>query len=123
VLPFVGNGQQRGFAGWAGHLVARAAHRQGVNIVSMAREVGTRTPLAPALDVAEALAAQRYRGDIDIFPPIDLRDYRKVIANPTRADLRKFIATGERGTWPQIAMIRDQTLIGRTLRRCLGTMS
>jgi TAG lipase / steryl ester hydrolase / phospholipase A2 / LPA acyltransferase len=122
VLPFVGNGQQRGFAGWAGHLMARAAHRQGVNVVSLAREMGHRTPLAPALDVAEALAAQRYRGDIDIFPPVDLRDYRKVVANPTRADLEKFIATGERGTWPKLGMIHDQTLIGRTLQKALATL-
>jgi len=122
VLPFVGNGQQRGFAGWAGHLMARAAHRQGVNLVTMAREIGHRTPLAPALDVAEALAAQRYRGDIDIFPPVDLLDYRKVVANPTRADLEKFIATGERGVWPQLCMVRDQTLIGRTLQDALATL-
>ncbi len=122
VLPFVGNGQQRGFVGWASHLVARAAHRQGVNIVSMAREIGHRTPLAPALDVVEALAAQRYRGDIDIFPPVDILDYRKIVANPTRADLRKFIATGERGAWPQLATIRNQTLIGRTLHRCLSEL-
>jgi len=121
VLPFVGNGQQRGFVGWAGHLVARAAHRQGVNIVSLAREIGHRTPLAPALDVAEAVAAQRYRGDIDIFPPVDLLDYRKIVANPTRDDLTRFIATGERGAWPQLVQIRDQTLIGRTLRRALAT--
>jgi len=123
VLPFVGNGQQRGFAGWAGHLMARAAHRQGVNLVSMAREIGHRTPIAPALDIAEALAAQRYRGDIDIFPPVDLLDYRKVIANPTRTDLEKFIATGERGAWPQLGMVRDQTLIGRTLQRALTTLA
>ena len=122
VLPFVGNGQQRGLVGWAGHLIAGAAHRQGVNIVTTVRDLGHRTPLAPALDIAEAVAAQRYRGDIDIFPPIDLRDYPKVVANPTRADLLKFIAKGERGAWLQLVQIRNQTLIGMTLQRSLAAM-
>lgn len=122
VLPFVSNGQQRGFVGWASHLVGRAAHRQGVNLVATARELGHRTPLAPALDVAESLAAQRYTGDIDIFPPVGLWDFRKVVSNPTRDDLHRFVRTGERGAWPKIAMVRDQTRIGRTLERCVAEL-
>jgi NTE family protein len=122
VLPFVGNGQQRGVVGWAAQLAFRAAHRQGVNLVSLVREVGHRSPLAPALDVAESLAAQRYLGDIDIFPPVQITDYRKMVANPTGEDLARFVAVGERGAWPKIPWIRDATRIERALVRCLDEL-
>ena len=115
VLPFVANAQQRGVLGFAAQLAVGTAHRQGVHAIQMVRQIGSRTPLAPALEVAHALADQAYRGDIDIFPPVRLLDYRKAIANPTRGDLARFIEVGERGTWPRIVMVRDQTRISRAL--------
>ncbi len=122
VLPFAHNRQRRGFLSWATRLAAKAAHRQGVNVVGLARELGHRTPLGPALDIAESLAAQSYTGDIDIFPPVPMRDFTKVLANPTRDDLRRFVRTGERGAWERMAMVRDQTRIGRTLARCVAAL-
>ena len=119
VLPFVSKSQQRGLVGWTAQLVGRATHRQGVNLVSMAREAGHQTPLAPMLDMAESIAAQSYSGDIDIFPPVAITEFRKVVKNASKSDLRRFISTGERGTWPRLAQVREQTLIGRTLQRCV----
>lgn len=121
VLPFVRQGR-RGYAGWAADLVIKAAHRQGVNVVGLARELGHRTPLGPALEIAESLAAQTYRGDIDIFPAVPLVDFRKVLTNPSREDLVRFIRNGERGAWPRLAMIRDQTRIGVALARSLAAL-
>lgn len=121
VLPFVRHGR-RGYAGWAADLAVKAAHRQGVNLVGLAREVGHRTPLGPALEIAESLAAQTYRGDIDIFPPVPLVDFRKVLWNASRDDLRRFIRNGERGAWPRLAMIRDQTRIGIALARGVAAL-
>jgi NTE family protein len=120
VLPFVSNRQQRGFIGWARQLLTKAAHRQGVNVVSLARQLGHKTPLAPALDVVESLTAQDYGGDIDIFPPVPARDFTKVVSNPSPQDLQRFILNGERGAWSRLVMVRDQTRIGRALERGLA---
>ena len=43
----------------------------------------------------------------------------KLVANPSRDDLATFIREGERAVWPKLAMIRDQTRLGRVFRRCL----
>ena len=118
VVPFVSGRQQKGLRGYARWLAAAAVHRQGVQLVGLARDVGGKTVVGPALDVAHALWAQAYGGDIDIVPPVPLRAYLRVVSNPSRAELDDYVLGGERGTWPQLAQIRDSTRISRTLIGC-----
>ena len=68
-------------------------------------------------DQAHALVSQDYRGDIDIHPAFHPSIYRKVVSNPTRADLDWFIRQGQRAVWPRLAMIRDHTRVGRAFAR------
>ena len=73
----------------------------------------------PVLERLHSLTDQSYAGDINIHPLIDPLLLRRVISNPTSRDIAKFILEGERMTWPKLAMVRDHTLISRTLESCI----
>jgi TAG lipase/steryl ester hydrolase/phospholipase A2/LPA acyltransferase len=118
VVPFV-RGQQKGVLGFTRRLLARGVHRQGVQAVSALRDVAGTTRIGPAVDVAHALWAQAYGGDIDIVPPVPARAYLRVVSNPTPAELLRYILDGERGTWPTLARIRDATRLSRALDRAI----
>lgn len=121
VVPFV-SGKQKGMRSYLRWLAAAAVHRQGVQMVSLARDVGGRSAAGPALDVAHALWAQAYGGDIDIVPPVPLRAYLRVTSNPTLDELRTYVVGGEQGTWPELARIHDSTRIARALDRCVDRL-
>jgi len=122
VLPFVHVRQQKGVRGWLRWLAAAAIHRQGVQGLSLARDALGGSAMRPALDVAHALWAQAYGGDIDIVPPVRLGQFRRVVSNPRRDELDGYILGGEQGTWPELARIRDATRIARTLEGCVARL-
>ncbi len=125
VLPFVRHHGRRGLApalaGLAG-ATARSQVAYGADVVRRA----TRRASGPAGQLAEqayALVSQDYRGDIDIHPRLQPSLIRKVVSNPSREDLAHFIREGERSVWPRLAMIRDQTRVGRVFRDCVALLS
>src|SRR5690606_42029984 len=48
--------------------------------------------------------------------------FLRALRNPTVEDVREFIRTGERTTWPKVDMIRNTTCISRTFRDCLARL-
>ncbi len=115
VVPFVHHGPQSGVFGFARRVLAGSVHRQGVQAVSVLREVAGSSRVAPAIDVAHAMWAQPYGGDITIVPPVHPTAYLRTISNATDEELRRYILDGERGTWPQLAQIRDAMRVARAL--------
>ena len=95
---------------------------QGMQAMQVARAVAKLTPLQGAMELMMSLAQQEYRGDIDIHPRFEPLQYRKILRNPSRADLAHFVLEGERGTWPKLAMIRDHTRVARCLERCAAKL-
>lgn len=118
VAPFARTQTSHGLAPKVAGLATSAARTQGVYAADLARRAAVGTgPLRQFADRAYALASQDYGGDIDIYPAFHLGLLRKVVSNPTPADLAAFIRAGERATWPLLAMITDQTRIGRAFER------
>jgi NTE family protein len=123
VLPFVRHHGRRGLRPAIYGLLSATVRSQG----AWASDIGQR--LAPEwgggrmAGQLHALFAQDYRGDIEIHPQFSLGLYRKVVANPTRAELEGFVREGERSVWPRVAMIRNQTRIGRVFRECVAELS
>lgn len=72
-----------------------------------------------ALDMAHALTAQDYVGDINIHPRVPPGEYLRVMANPSLEQLHGYILGGEQATWPRLAAVRDQTRITRALERVM----
>jgi len=66
-----------------------------------------------------AVIDQQYYGDVTIHPKVRLRDYQRVLGDLSLAEFHAWVLAGERATWPKIAMIRDQTIIGQTLEDCI----
>ena len=64
-----------------------------------------------------SVAMQDYTADINIIPRRRVWDPRKLLSVLSEAETRSLIREGERSTWPKIEMIRNCTLIGRTLDR------
>lgn len=117
VVPFAG--QRRGVAALVG-LAASTARVQGGVATDLARRAAGRAPgaLELAAQQLHQLVSQDYRGDIDIHPRFRPSLYRKVVSNPTRADLAEFILEGQRAVWPQVARIDAETRIGRAFVEC-----
>ncbi len=71
------------------------------------------------LDGAVGLVDQQYYGDVTIHPRMAPSDYLRVLGNLSADEYQQWVLAGERATWPKIAMIRDQTIIGQTLEDCI----
>ena len=71
------------------------------------------------LEGAVGLVDQQYYGDVTIHPRMAATDYLHVLGNLTPDEYKQWVLAGERATWPKIAMIRDQTIIGQTLEDCI----
>ncbi len=75
--------------------------------------------LGLVLDKVESILRQKYIGDINLIPPRQPLSFLRALRNPTVEDVREFIRTGERATWPKLEMIHNTTCISRTFRDCL----
>ncbi len=121
VVPFVRHRDARGVLPTVAGLTTTAVRTQGAWAAELASKATRRSrgPLGQLADRAQALASQDYRGDINIHPRFRMELLRKVVVNPTQADLSVFIREGERATWPKLTMVRNQTRLGRAFRQCV----
>ena len=62
---------------------------------------------------------QQYVGDINILPDPTLANLKHILSNPTEQSIAELIKSGERATWPQMDLIKRNTLISKTLRKYL----
>ena len=74
-------------------------------------------PLNLYTRMAYSVAMQDYTADINIIPRQRFWDPRKLLSVLTDAETRSLIREGELATWPKIEMIRNCTMVGRTLDR------
>ncbi len=123
VLPFMHSGDphSRSLGHAVRHMVADTAKVGARNILHMLR-VNVPRPMINVrrgFDDIHGILEQDYRGNITIMPQLDLRNYARVIRNPRLTDIGRMIRQGEMATWPRMAMIRDQTVISRTIAECV----
>jgi len=122
VVPFVSHEDAHGLLPAVAGLASTAARTQGAWAAGLASKATRRHrgPAGQLADRVQALVSQDYRGDIDIHPRFRLELLRKVVVNPSPADLAVFIREGERATWPRLTMVRNQTRLGRVFRECVA---
>lgn len=72
-----------------------------------------------ATNLALSIINQNFTGDINIVRPQKLWHPAKLLSRLSPDEIGELIRSGERTTWPKIAMIRTQTRIGRVLDRIL----
>ena len=79
-------------------------------------------PLNVYVRMAYSVVMKDYTADINIIPKQRLWDPSKLLSVFSADETRRLISEGEASTWPKIEMIRNCTLIGRTLDRILETL-
>ncbi|MBW0146271.1 patatin-like phospholipase family protein [Marinobacter arenosus] len=122
VLPFISHHHERGPKATLKQVAASIAHAQVATALKLSRNNAPSSVIRPLLEQAHAMTTQTYLGDINVHFPFRPLLYRKLLANPSRADLDMFIRLGEQATWPRMAMIRDQTRISRTFSDCIARL-
>ncbi len=84
--------------------------------------VGNYYPLNVVTRMIYGLATQDYTADINILPRRKFWSPAKLLSVLSEAETRYLISEGEAATWPKIEMIRNCTLISRTLDSILEPM-
>lgn len=102
-----------------GNLALRNITMNARFVLNLAQRQVQSNDLGLILDKAESILKQKYFGDINIIPPRQATNILRVLRNPTVEDVRAFIRTGERTTWPKLELVRNTTMISRTFRNCL----
>lgn len=123
VLPFVRSHRQRHLGARMMGVMATAARSQGLFATDLVRRLTDRSaPMGRIAAAANAVFRQEYRGHVDLNPRFRWRALPKIVSNPSLQDLSGFIVEGERAVWPRVAMIREQTRIGRAFRDCVAQL-
>ncbi len=122
VLPFVRHHARPGIGPVITGLLSATVRSHGAWAMDLARRLSRSDRVEQAATALRSVLDQEYRGDIDIHPQLRWDLARRVVANPTRRELAAFILEGERSVWPHVALIRDQTRIGRAFRACVAQL-
>lgn len=54
----------------------------------------------------QGILVQDFRGHITVLPELKVRDYWRILQQPTEDDMARFIRDGERAAWPHVEAIR-----------------
>ncbi len=111
--------KKKGVAGFLRQVAGKGTQVVASGVLDAARQNVESEFLRRPLDEAYAIATQQYRGDITIIPKIQLGSYVKILKNPTPEDIKHFMLSGERSTWPLMERVRNTTLISRTIDACI----
>jgi TAG lipase / steryl ester hydrolase / phospholipase A2 / LPA acyltransferase len=122
VLPFVRHHGRRGIVPLVFGVVSTTVRGQGQWATDVGRRVVPERAGGRTVQQLHALFSQDYGGDVQIHPQFHWTLYRKIVSNPTRADLAAFVREGERSVWPRVALVRDQTRVGRVFREVVAAL-
>lgn len=65
---------------------------------------------------------QQYLGNINILPDLTIANIKQLALNPSLEGLTQLFESGERATWPQLDLIKRNTIISKTLRKHLNSL-
>jgi NTE family protein len=122
VIPFIRHYRSRGLVPGLQHVGGAFVHANLAASFSLAKDYLPLSPLRTLFEKFHSLTAQTYMGDINVQMPFQAGLYRKLMRDPSEADLRLFVRLGERETWPRIEMIRNQTRVHRMFETCIADL-
>ena len=120
VLPFIADQTRKeGWQKFLRELVKGEVKHRSKQLMEMMSYGIDRGIFKTLMEGTIAVIDQQYYGDVTIHPKVRLRDNQRVLGDLSLAEFQAWVLAGERATWPKIAMIRDQTIIGQTLEDCI----
>ncbi|WYZ43808.1 hypothetical protein EsH8_VII_000244 [Colletotrichum jinshuiense] len=66
-----------------------------------------------------SILSQKYSGDINILPEVNVHDIPKILSNPSPEFMMRACLMGERATWPKLSRVRDRCAIELALDRAV----
>lgn len=102
--------------------VREAVLAAGSGAIKLVREHMNDSAVRRMADKLNQTIAQRYSGDVNIFPSHTPRHLMRMFSNLSAEELAAYIRDGERATWPQIERLRNQSAISRAFENCLLTL-
>ncbi|KAG7040213.1 hypothetical protein JMJ77_0010494 [Colletotrichum scovillei] len=66
-----------------------------------------------------SILSQKYSGDINILPEVNVHDIPKILSNPSPEFMLRACLMGERAAWPKLSRIRDRCAIELALDRAV----
>lgn len=76
-------------------------------------------PTKLGIHKVRSIIDQQYMGDINILPDPTLDNLMHILSNPSKESLTQLFKHGERATWPQLDLIKRNTIISKTLGKYL----
>ncbi|KAI1436823.1 acyl transferase/acyl hydrolase/lysophospholipase [Xylaria sp. CBS 124048] len=101
------------------YTITSLAKTEALHRMQLMAEIGVFPNLITKL---RSILSQKYSGDINILPAIDVLDLSKVLRNPTAEFMTRSCLLGERATWPKLARIRDRCAIELALDRAVHSL-
>lgn len=118
VLPIVRAKSGRGLTAKLVGASARFAQVQSGYLLEVCKGLASSEWTKTLLGRTQSFVAQDYEGDINIHPSFRMDLYQLMMKNPSHEQLAMFIKEGEIATWPQLSLIKYQTLVARVLDEC-----
>lgn len=69
------------------------------------------------------LFLQDFQGQVTMVPDASLRDFAKIISDPSHTDLERFMREGRLTAWRKFSMIRNRQLVGNKLSAAIGEIA
>ncbi|KAI0829572.1 patatin-domain-containing protein [Hypoxylon sp. FL0890] len=99
--------------------ITTLAKSEALHRMQFMAEIGIFPTLVSKL---RSILSQKYSGDINILPAMDVWDLPKVLRNPTAEFMVRSCLLGERATWPKLSRIRDRCAIELALDRAVHAL-
>lgn len=121
VLPLLSDPKAKGGLDLSLRGVTQTAAKQWMRYSLKASQKYLKLPprVNMILDTIHKLVDQEYTGDINIFPRFRYLTPNKIIAAASLDDIRFLVEEGVKATLPKIPVVKNSTLIGRTLDHIL----
>lgn len=117
--PFTASGNQtQDRSGWMATL-ATLAMDEALHRLHFLAEINLFSNVATKL---RSVLSQKYSGDINILPQVNLADLPRILQNPTSEFMVRACLAGERATWPKLSRIRDRCAIELALDRAVHAL-
>ena len=108
-----------GLVGLTLRYAAKVAKVNSIYAFDLLENVITHRAARLGIHKVRSIIDQQYVGDINILPSATLSNLKHIASNPSLDSIKTLIEHGERATWPQIDLIKRNTMISKTIREYL----
>ncbi|WP_299074008.1 DUF3336 domain-containing protein [uncultured Paraglaciecola sp.] len=117
-VPFLARDKRdtTGIIGLTWRYAAKIAKVNSIYAFDMLENIISHRAARLGIHKVRSVIDQQYVGDINILPSASLANLKHIGSNPSLKSIQELIHHGERATWPQLDLIKRNTMISKTIR-------